>query len=247
MKTRMVISNYLLTEESLHCGHCGSQVPMYVVCVGNGIEVYEELSPKVGLFAEHTWKILLCSSCYSVNVLQFTQFADDAYLLEVIATEEVWEYPITRRNLYPSIESDLPIPHPDMPNHIKEDYEEARVVFNTSPRSSSALLRLALQKLCVELGGKGRNLNEDIANLVKNGLPRHIQQALDIVRVIGNESVHPGMIDVRDDPDIAKGLFMLVNEIVEDQIGKLRKEADIEQRYKSLPKSKTDAIETRDT
>ena len=180
------------------------------------------------------------------NVFQFVQFADDACLLGVIDDEEIWETPVTTDMLYPHRNLDLPDPHPDMPSRIKEDYEEAQNVFEFSSRSATALLRLVIQKLCVELGEKGKNLNRDIANLVKGGLPRHIQQALDVVRVIGNESVHPGTIDVRDDPETAKELFLLVNEIVDDRFGRPKREALIETRYKSLPKSKLDEIEVRD-
>src|SRR5437660_5354839 len=99
--------------------------------------------------------------------------------------------------------STAPLPHPDMPDQIKADFEEARSVFSRSPRSSAALLRLAIQKLCQCLGKKGENLNADVGVLVKEGLPVQVQQALDIVRVIGNHQVHPGEIDVRDDPNTA--------------------------------------------
>lgn len=245
MKTRRIVDRYVLTEEPLLCGHCGAKTPMYIVCTGDNVEVYDGSRDK-GLFAEHTWQVLLCPSCHLENVFQFVQFADDACLLGVIDDEEIWETPVTTHMLYPHRNLDLPDPHPDMPSHIKEDYEEAQNVFEFSSRSATALLRLVIQKLCVELGEKGKNLNRDIANLVRGGLPQHIQQALDVVRVIGNESVHPGTIDVRDDPEIAKELFLLVNEIVDDRFGRPKREALIETRYKSLPKSKLDGIEVRD-
>ena len=140
----------------------------------------------------------------------------------------------------------LPEPHEDMPDTVKDDYEEARDVFQYSARSAAALLRLAIQKLCKELGEKGKNLNTDIGNLVKKGLPSHIQQALDIVRVIGNECVHPGVINVRDNPEVAMDLFGLVNDIVEDRIGSETKKTRIQAKYNLLPESKREEIEKRD-
>lgn len=140
--------------------------------------------------------------------------------------------------------SSAPMAHPDMPLSIVDDYEEARSVFNRSPRSSAALLRLAVQKLCIELGQKGRNINDDIAALVEDGLPVQAQQALDIVRVIGNEQVHPGQMDVRDDPTIASELFGLVNFIVEDRISRPKA---IQALYDRLPAEKREAIEKRDS
>lgn len=108
-----------------------------------------------------------------------------------------------------------PLPVEDMPDDVKEDFLEARLVLQTSPRSAAALLRLALQKLMPHLGMGGKNINDDINKLSKNGLSSELQQALDVVRVIGNESVHPGELDMRDDVDTALMLFNILNWIVE--------------------------------
>lgn len=137
-----------------------------------------------------------------------------------------------------------PAPHPDTAENIKADFEEARAVFSGSPRSSAALLRLAIQKICIELGLPGRNLNEDIGELVKHGLPVQVQQSLDIVRVVGNNQVHPGVLDVRDDASMATTLFELVNIIVEDRIARPKKIAEL---YSRLPESARKQIEERDT
>jgi len=133
-----------------------------------------------------------------------------------------------------------------MPEAVRIDYEEAYKVFLISSRRVSALLRLAIQKLCQELGEKGHNINDDIKSLVRKGLPEHIQQALDIVRVVGNESVHPGELNVQDDPVLAHRLFELVNEIVDNRIRKTKTKKVISDIYQALPKSKLDGITTRD-
>jgi len=91
--------------------------------------------------------------------------------------------------IYPNTVT-APMPNSDLSEDIKKDYEEARQVLNVSPKSSAALLRLVIQKICIHLGEKGKDLNKDISNLVKNGLSTKIQKALDVVRVIGNGSVH---------------------------------------------------------
>lgn len=90
-----------------------------------------------------------------------------------------------------------PQPHVDKPETVRADFEEARSVLQRSPRSAAALLRLSLQRLCKEVGEKGENINNDIASLVAKGLPVQVQQALDIIRVVGNEQVHPGELDVK--------------------------------------------------
>jgi hypothetical protein len=51
--------------------------------------------------------------------------------------------------------STAPMPVADTPVDVKADFMEAREVFDRSPRSAAALLRLGLQKLMLHLGEKG--------------------------------------------------------------------------------------------
>lgn len=60
-----------------------------------------------------------------------------------------------------------PLPNPDLPPDVLRDYEEAGRIVGESPRGAAALLRLAIQKLCLELGEKGERIDDDIASLVK--------------------------------------------------------------------------------
>nr|WP_246787276.1 DUF4145 domain-containing protein [Rhizobium leguminosarum] len=123
------------------------------------------------------------------------------------------------------------------------DYDEARSIVQKSPRGAAALLRLAIQKLCKHLGESGKNINDDIASLVAKGLDYRIQKALDVLRVIGNEAVHPGTIDLNDDPNTAESLFKLFNLIVEKMISEPKL---VEEVYASLPPEKLKQIEQRD-
>ncbi len=90
-------------------------------------------------------------------------------------------------------------PNPDLPENIIHDFEEARSILGLSPRGAAALLRLCVQNLCIHLGEKGKIIDDDIASLVSKGLNPLVQKSLDIVRVIGNEAVHPGVLDIKDD------------------------------------------------
>ena len=144
--------------------------------------------------------------------------------------------------LFPAC-SEGPPPNPDLPENVRVDYQEASTILKLSPRGSAALLRLAIQKLCVELGEKGKKIDDDIGSLVRKGLSPLVQQALDAVRVIGNEAVHPGTLDLRDDSDTAGRLFDLVNIITEQMISNPK---HVKELYDKLPESKRKAIEERD-
>ncbi|MGY3294147.1 hypothetical protein ACVWWP_007214 [Bradyrhizobium sp. LM3.6] len=120
-------------------------------------------------------------------------------------------------------------PNEGMPADVREDFLEANEILDKSPRGAAALLRLCIQKLLVHLGEAGKNINDEIGNLVRGGLDKRIQQALDVVRVVGNSAVHPGQIDLRDDKTTASKLFGLVNVIVESQITQAKHIADMYQ------------------
>lgn len=134
-------------------------------------------------------------------------------------------------------------PNDEMPDQIRPDFLEAAAIVDLSPRGAAALLRLCIQKLMVHLGEKGKKIDDDIGALVKRGLDGRIQKALDIVRVIGNNAVHPGQIDLRDDKATATELFRLVNLIVEAMIATPK---HIEAMYGALPENARKAIEKRD-
>lgn len=172
-----------------------------------------------GLQAEdQTFKVSKCDKCYAVTI-----WRGDAII-------------------YPPFGAAEP-PNSDMPAEARADFEEAASILSTSPRGAAALLRLAIQRICIALGEPGKNLNADIAALVAKGLPVGVQEALDTVRVIGNEAVHPGQIDLKDDRPLANALFKLVNIITEKMFTEPRQLQDI---YQSLPEGALDAIDKRD-
>lgn len=143
--------------------------------------------------------------------------------------------------LYPD-NGNAPFPNVEMPTSVLNLYKEAASIHSKSPRGAAALLRLAIQLLTKELGEEGKNINTDIGNLVSKGLPQIVQQSLDIVRVTGNDAVHPGQIDT-DNPQTVVQLFKLINVIVEYMIDLPKRIGGI---YESLPNEKKAGIERRD-
>jgi hypothetical protein len=151
-------------------------------------------------------------------------------------------YWLDRSLIYP-LASTAPLANADAPEEVRADYAEAASVLARSPRSSAALLRLAIQKLCGFLGESTSDLNGAIGALVKKGLSVEVQQALDVVRVIGNHAVHPGEMDLRDDAETAMALFGLVNLIADRMISEPKR---IRALYDSLPERSKEQIIRRD-
>jgi len=145
--------------------------------------------------------------------------------------------------VYPDASGITP-PNPDLSAEIQADYNEAANIINHSPRGSAALLRLCVQKLCKQLGEPGENINTDIASLVKKGLSPKIQQALDVVRVVGNNAVHPGELNLKDNRDVAIQLFKLINLIAEKMITEPK---EVDEIYGAVvPQASKEAIRKRD-
>jgi hypothetical protein len=134
-------------------------------------------------------------------------------------------------------------PHPDIPGDIKDDFIEAAQILDKSPRGSAALSRLIVQKLMSHLGGEGKDINANIASLVKKGLEPEIQMALDIVRVTGNNAVHPGELALKEDVGTARALLQLINLVVERRIATQKR---IEEMFGNLPQGALEQIQKRD-
>jgi Domain of unknown function (DUF4145) len=150
---------------------------------------------------------------------------------------------IDRDLVYPRQISLAP-PNSDMDEQIRELYIEASRIVTDSPKGAAALLRLALQLLLIQLGRPGKNINSDIQQLVSDGLSPKIQKALDLLRVVGNNAVHPGQIDFDDKGDVAIKLFHALNFIAEEMITKPK---ELELLYDDLvPPEAQEQIKKRD-
>lgn len=140
--------------------------------------------------------------------------------------------------------SDSPPAVADMPEDVKADYEEARLVVNHSTRAAAALLRLALQKLCRHLGEPGEHIDTDIRSLAKKPeFGERLIRAADTLRIIGNNAVHPGEMNEKDIDNVANGLFELINLIVTAGITEPKK---WDAMYEALPENPRMAAEKKD-
>jgi Domain of unknown function (DUF4145) len=146
---------------------------------------------------------------------------------------------------YPKI-SIGPLPNTDMPEIVKNTYNEARNIASDSPRSACALPRVALEDLLdVVNGNNKKSLNENIGVLVKGGrLRAEVQEAMDILRITGTAVMHPGRIDLKnvDKKETAIAMFNLLNAVTKELISD---PAYYKKFYDEIPASQKDAIAKR--
>jgi hypothetical protein len=199
--------------------------------------------PHCEAFSQQEWESLdsdsefkfqkaLCGRCNKISLWRYQPGG------------QYWEYDSVSM-IYPAVLT-APLPADDMPKKVMEIYEEARSISSLSPRSTAALLRVALEKLTEHLGESKGKLNTRIGNLKKQGLPEDVIKSLDIVRVTANEGgSHAGEIDLsnKDNSEIVDKLFFLVNFIVEKTI---TDQKNIKELFKGLPKNKKEGIKNRD-
>lgn len=205
-------------KDSFTCPHCGTLSLMSYITEIYFNGMYHHTSNTKDAGGTNWILIATCQNCKKKII-----WIDNTYIYPDLIAEEA---------------------NADMPDSVKQLYDEASLIYNKSPRAACALLRLAIDRLCNELGETDRDINKNIGALVRKGLPQTVQQALDVVRVIGNKAVHPGQIafDV-DDKNTATMLMRLLNIIVERMITEPK---EIDSLYQGLPESVRNAIENRD-
>lgn len=74
-------------------------------------------------------------------------------------------------------------------------------------------------------------------------MPSTLQKAMDTVRIVGDEAVHPGEINVDDNKELAIAMFRLMNIIIEKMIVEPK---EIDNLYNLMPDNKLQGIENRD-
>ena len=190
---------------------------------------------------------ILCPYCHVHSQMEVMQhhFNADGVQLEIHRCTNCGGkfFYIAGKLMYPKPE--VIAPAPDMPADVRALFDDAASICHRSPRAACALLRLAIEKLCNSLGATGDTVSAKISSLVKRGISEELQRALDVVRVVGNNAVHPGQItyDV-DDESTATMLFQLLNIIVQRLISE---PATIKALYENLPQSAKEHVAQRDS
>lgn len=139
-----------------------------------------------------SWSILydFCPVCNKIiidlySIKDFDPDTDTPYLH--------WDllYSDTKR-IYPLANNRPPVPK-EVEGNIAQDYTEACLVLNQSPKACAALSRRCLQNLLREKAGvTKKDLSKEIQEVIDSGnLPSYLSESIDAIRNIGNYAAHP--------------------------------------------------------
>ena len=206
-------------NREFHCPYCNVYAHQYWnhICEFNKSDIERKYTPDDPIsLMQGEVEISTCSHCRQITF---------------------WS---AEKMIYPPTRS-APPANSDLPDDIKQVYDEAAAIADQSPRAACALLRLAIEMLMRHLGETG-SINDSIKNLVKKDPDTRVQQSLDIVRITGNNAIHPGEIAFDDTTDV-QAIFELINIIADNLITRSKK---IQALYDRLPEDSKKAIEKRD-
>lgn len=208
--------------------------------------------PHCGVIANQRWYSLMLkkfntavffsSSNGSISHSKDTIILDDNFIASKCDHCEKLALWNDRKIIYPrsiTVED----PNPDMPEVAKGWYMESAQILQDSPRASAALLRLALQEILNEVveGGKSNNINQNIG-ILSGQVDGTTLKALDLIRIKGNQAVHPGEICIEEESteDMYKILNIIVQRLISDK-------KQIDDLHEELPKSIKESIKKRDS
>lgn len=217
-------SKTILDQKSFKCPYCGA----FAYMEWNNLFVISQDPMGNDFYVRTRVHQATCASCDNNNI-----WYNHAPEMDWLPPNNFYKpkdnNDLTR--LYPIQEianKDIPAANADMPEDVTKLYIEAALIFELSPRSAAALIRLALEKLCTHLGVTKKNIKESIEELAtKNIIPLNVAKAADNIRLIGNANVHPGIICDEILEDINSAIFIYINLIVDYAITKPKEIAEI--------------------
>lgn len=132
-----------------------------------------------------------CPECKRANLylLHLSQLRSGSKQID--APRPAYEL-VSRTLVRPKATSRGPIPD-EVPKEIAEDYKEACLVLQDSPKASAALSRRCLQNILRDAASvKHGNLYNEIGEVLNSGkLPSLLEGSMDAVRNVGNFAAHP--------------------------------------------------------
>lgn len=157
------------------CDHCGSITSQKILFQHTGAESFED---EAMLTFQVDYVLTECETCNSILLYGRPEYDDEIFLGHVL-------YP-AQSNLSTSI-----------PIEIRQVYAEAKMISKLAPNAFAVQIRRALEYLCDDKKISGRNLNEQVKNMVEMGLvPPVLATMTNGLRILGNVGAHASSVEV---------------------------------------------------
>lgn len=176
----------------LLCYHCGNRTP-HRLLLPYEAELQYEVYKKDRYLRPFDYCVLACTTCEGLSLVGGFRHELTSMGLE--------PSPVTLPRLYPRGPSIIPPAHTvsglDIPLRALALYEDAWPLRHTVPSAFANQIRRALEIVCKDKGGRGRNLASQLEHLASSGvLPPGLAEMADLVRELGNRGSHAGAVDV---------------------------------------------------
>ena len=188
----------------LFCPQCNILIESKIIAVGNGVihsNSINQLDKSDAQFTMDHYYLCICPRC------------DQPFLIKqsIIGVSGEYEIVSDETLLYPN---ESKIFTEELPQSVKTAYDQAAKALHTSLFESAVLMsRKCLEAICKIFNSNGRNLNQRLATLYKNG---HIDSRLynwaNEIRLIGNEAAHD--FDTKITSEDARDVFEFTEAIL---------------------------------
>ncbi len=189
--------NYIIEE----CRYCGNKTKMDIV--GHYIEHnngYDDISYNID------WLMLKCSACNQITLSQIYEGQDTQYMTEFgeIDYDEIYttKFPV---ETYQAI---------NVPKNVNNAFSSALKAQHVDDVICLIALRRTLEIICKYKEAEGKNLEKKILDLTNKCIfPKIINEASDILRILGNEAAHGD--DIKYDWAVIKEMINFTQIIIE--------------------------------
>ncbi|MEU4703304.1 DUF4145 domain-containing protein [Nonomuraea dietziae] len=183
------------------CAHCNTGVVQTLRAVRAVSPAYSEHPHDAHGIFERAWSCDFCNGVV-VELLMCGPLYENQRMRELLWSKQLWPKAMTR-----ALE-------PEVPEGIRDRFAEGSTCESAGAlRGAAAMYRAAIEELCKEQGASKFNLHDKIEEL-RGSLGEEIVRDLHEARMLGNDSVHDGLVYAPEEVADVAELIVEMTEIL---------------------------------
>jgi len=170
--------NYIIEE----CRYCGNKTKLDIV------GKYVEYGEPEDLIYEQNWLMLKCCVCNKISLASLYSGEDTI----IGYTDGEYDYEKIYTTHFP-VET---YKGTNVPENVDDAFSSALKVRYVDNIICLMALRRTLEIICKDMGARGKTLEKKILDLTEKSIfPKIINEASDVLRILGNEAAHGDDVD----------------------------------------------------